>query len=157
MRLSFLDPKHTHPRALRRKESLAARQLHIWQESKRLYTESCRVLRGLPSSLRGISSPCIGSTERVYIEIAHGFDRGSVHEYMRHLNYALAFLGRTLSAFREFQQAEHVDRDELKRLITLALSIEKKLLKVITWCECQENINWSDDRIIKDCNSLFER
>ena len=151
-----MDPEHTNPRALRRKENLAARQLHIWQESKRLYTESCRVLRGLPSSLRRISSPCIGSTERVHIEIAHGFDRGSLHEYMRHLNYALAFLGRTVSAFREFQQAGHVDRDELKRLIALAMSIEKNLLKVIACFESQKDISWSDDRIIKGSNALSE-
>jgi len=72
-------------------------QLRVWQDAIEFYVLSCRVMRAFPYDLRRVASQGIASTDSVHRNIAEGYCRRSVTEYLQFLNHALGSLGESVS------------------------------------------------------------
>src|SRR6266496_1819999 len=63
-------------------------QLRVWQQAVEFYAAVCRVFRCLPFELKKIASQEIASTDSVHRNIAEGYCRRSIREYLNFLNIA---------------------------------------------------------------------
>ena len=74
-------------------------QLRVWQDAVRFYKLNTYVFGRFPYSLRRIASQALASSDSVHRNIAQGYCRRSVREYISLLYIALGSLGECVSGF----------------------------------------------------------
>ena len=72
-------------------------QLRVWEDAIEFYRLNSGVFRKLPYDLRRVASQAIASADSVHRNIAEGYCRRSVKEYLNFLNFALGSLGESVS------------------------------------------------------------
>ena len=70
----------------------------------------------------------MSSADSVHRNIAEGYCRRSIHEYLNFLNFALGSLGETVSAFHAYRTAGQIDEQTFDALDSLAYRLENSLL-----------------------------
>src|SRR6185503_13893242 len=105
-------------------------QLRVWQDAIDFYVACCRVFRAFPYDLRRVASQGIASADSVHRNIAEGYCRRSIREYMQSLNYALGSLGESVSGLIAYRKAEPLN--------SLAFRLENGLLKLVESLERKE-------------------
>ena len=76
------------------------------------YAATCRTFCGFAFVLQRVGSQQIASVDSIHRNIAEGYCRRSLKEYLRFLNIALASAGESVSglhAFHAAKQIAHVD------------------------------------------------
>jgi four helix bundle protein len=76
----------------RRNKNRGYQQLLVWQDAIELYELALRAVRGWAFELKRIASQAIASSDSVHRNIAEGYCRRTVREYLQHLNIALGSL-----------------------------------------------------------------
>ncbi len=76
--------------------------LHIWQNAILLYKEVCRVFRNFPYEFKRVVSQEIASVDSVHRNIAEGYCRKSINEYLYFLNIAKGSLGESVSGIHAY-------------------------------------------------------
>ncbi len=66
------------------------RNLRVWQRAVDLYVMTCEKSLNLPGKLYKVINQMIGAAASVHANIAEGYCRRSLREYLIFLNYALA-------------------------------------------------------------------
>ena len=69
-------------------------QLRVWQDSIEFYRQTSRVFRKFPYELKRVASQAIAASDSVHRNIAEGYCRRSIREYLNFLNIALGSLGK---------------------------------------------------------------
>jgi four helix bundle protein len=77
-------------------------QLRVWQDAVEFYKLSCVVYRRFPYELRRVASQAMASSDSVHRNIAEGYCRRSLKEYLNFLNIALASLGESVSGLHAY-------------------------------------------------------
>src|SRR5215475_12773 len=80
-------------------------QLRVWDEAIEYSVMTCRIFRAFPSELRRVASQAIASADSVHRNIAEGYCRRSVREYLNFLNIALGSLGENVSGLEAYRRA----------------------------------------------------
>jgi len=131
-------------------------QLRVWQDVLEFYVLSCRVMRAFPYDLRRVASQGIASTDSVHRNIAEGYCRRSVREYLQFLNYALGSLGESVSGLIAYHKAAHLDDSEFASMNSLAFKLENGLLKLVESLEQKEQRgDWIDHLVLKESNMAY--
>ena len=91
-----------------RNKNRGYQQLRVWRDAIDLYVATCRVFRKIPCELRRITSQAIASSASVHGNIAEGYCRRSIREYIQHLYVALASLGETVSGYHACSKASQL-------------------------------------------------
>lgn len=73
------------------------RGLRVWQDAIEYYAQTCDVFLKFPYELKRVASNHIASVDSIHRNIAEGFCRRSIREYLQFLNYALASAGESVS------------------------------------------------------------
>ena len=73
-------------------------KLIVWQDAADLYVLTSKIFRKLPYELRRVAANQIASVDSVHRNIAEGYCRRSLNEYLQFLNVAQASLGESVSA-----------------------------------------------------------
>ena len=81
----------------RRNRNRGYQQLRVWQEAVELYKLTCQAFGKFPYALAKVASQNIASADSVHRNIAEGYCRRSIKEYVQHLYIALGSLGETVS------------------------------------------------------------
>jgi four helix bundle protein len=68
-------------------------QLRVWQDAIEFYRLTSHVFRKLPYELKRVGSQAIAASDSVHRNIAEGYCRRSIREYLNFLNIALGSLG----------------------------------------------------------------
>ena len=76
-----------------RNKNRGYQQLRVWHDAIDFYVACCRVFKAFPYDLRRVASQGIASADSVHRNIAEGYCRRSVREYLQSLNYAARFAG----------------------------------------------------------------
>ena len=88
--------------------------------------------------------------------IAEGYCRRSIREYLNFLNIALGSLGESVSGLHAYRRAEQLDQETFEKLDGLAYKLENELLKLVESLERKrEQGDWVDHLIIKESNEVY--
>ncbi len=116
------------------------KQLRVWNDAIDLYVMTSEFLSKFPFELKKTAGNCIDCSQSISRNIAEGYCRRSIKEYLNFLNIALGSSGEyhsciySLNKANQLTDAEYEKLDELhykteNELIQLLKSIQKKMLK----------------------------
>ena len=139
-----------------RNKNRGYQQLRVWQDAVDLYVLSCRVFRRFPFELKRVASQAIASADSVHRNIAEGYCRRSLREYLQFLNISLGSLGESISGFQAYRKAEQITEEDYKVLNDLSFKLENGLLKLVESLERKrETDDWIDTLIVKESNVAY--
>ena len=106
-------------------------QLRVWQDSVSLYVLACRVFTRFPFELKKTVGNAIDAAHSVSRNIAEGYCRRSLKEYLNHLNIALGSCGEFHSCYESFKQTGQISEEEYEIIDQLHYKVENELLKLM--------------------------
>lgn len=128
-----------------RNKNRGYQQLRVWADAVQFYTVSAKIFRGFPYELKRLASQAIASADSVHRNIAEGYCRRSLREYLCFLNYALGSLGESVSGLFAYRQAEQLSKADFDELNGLAFKLENGLLKLVESLERKQlDGDWID-------------
>jgi four helix bundle protein len=131
-------------------------QLRVWRDAIEFYRLTSQVFRKLPYELKRVGSQAIAASDSVHRNIAEGYCRKSIREYLNFLNIALGSLGECVSGLHAYRDAGQITDDEFAALNGLAFKLENGLLKLVESLERKKlDGDWVDSLIIKESNENY--
>jgi len=115
----------------RRNVNRGFKQLRVWQDAIALYVLACEIFRNFPFELKKVASNAIDAAHSVSRNIAEGYCRRSIKEYLNHLNISLGSCGEFHSSYYSFLAAKQITKDNYEKLDTLHYKVENELLQLI--------------------------
>jgi len=141
----------------RKNKNRGYQPLRVWADAIEYYTETCRVFRNFPYESRRVASQAVGSSDSVHRNIAEGYCRRSIREYLNFLNMALGSLGESVSGIHACLKAKQVSQEQFDRLDALAYKIENGLIKLVQSLERKRDSgDWIDSLVVKESNAVYE-
>ena len=129
----------------RRNINRGFKKLRVWQDAISLYVLACRVLRDFPFELKKTLSNTIDSCHSISRNIAEGYCRRSIKEYLNFLNIALASCGEFHSSYYSFKLADQISDSDFEELDKLHFKVENQLIKLIESLQNKKNKEgWQD-------------
>jgi four helix bundle protein len=139
-----------------RNKNRGYQQLRVWQDAISFYVLSCGVFKVFQFELRRVGAQAIASADSVHRNIAEGYCRRSIREYLQFLNFALGSLGESVSGLYAYRTAGQIAESDFKTLDELAFKLENGLLKLVESLERkQQDGDWIDTLIIKESNVAY--
>ena len=103
-----------------------------------------------------MAAQAIASSDSVHRNIAEGYCRRSIHEYLNFLNIALGSLGESVSGLSAYRKSKQIKEEEFQKLDGLAYKLENGLLKLVESLEQKrERGEWTDHLMIKESNAIY--
>ena len=134
-----------------RNKNRGYQRLLVWQDAIELYGLSCRLVRGWPFEMKRIASQAISSSDSVHRNIAEGYCRRSVKEYLHHLNIALGSLGETMSGFVAYVRNDQITEVQFKEIDQLIFRLENRLLKLVESLQRKgDEGEWEESLVAKE-------
>ncbi len=131
-------------------------QLRVWQDAKELYLLTWNVFKRFPYELKRVASQQIASIDSIHRNIAEGYCRRGIKEYLQHLNIAMGSAGESVSALHVYCPAGHISEEEFEQMDSLAFRMENGLKKLIeSLQEKQQNGDWDDSFVIRESNEVY--
>ena len=141
---------------MRKNKNRGYQKLRVWNDAIDYYVQTCEVFRKFPYQLRRVASQAIASSDSVHRNIAEGYSRRSIHEYLNFLNIALGSLGESVSGLFAYRKAKQLREDEFERLDGLAYKLENGLLKLVESLEQERELGeWIDYLMVKESNAAY--
>jgi four helix bundle protein len=135
----------------RRNKNRGYQQLLVWQDAIELYGLVFQSVRGWPFEQKKLASQSIASADSVYRNIAEGYCRRTVREYLQHLNIALGSLGETLSGFIAYSRTGQVELSNFEQLDSLIFRLENRLLKLVESLERKRDAgDWTETLVVRE-------
>ena len=97
---------------MRRNKNRGYQKLRVWNDAIEYYVQTCKIFRGFPYELKRVATQAMASTDSVHRNIAEGYCRRSVREYLNFLNIALGSLGESVSGLYAYRKAKQITQDE---------------------------------------------
>jgi 23S rRNA-intervening sequence protein len=82
----------------RKNKNRGFQQLRVWQGAITLYVETCQLFRPQVFEMKRVVGQAIASADSVHRNIAEGYCRRSIREYIQHLYVALGSPATMLTA-----------------------------------------------------------
>ena len=114
----------------RRNINRGFKKLRVWQDAVELYVLTCKTFTDFPFELKKTASNTIDAAHSISRNIAEGYCRRSLKEYLNHLNIALGSCGEFHSCYESFKQAGQITSAEYEELENLHYKVENELLKL---------------------------
>jgi four helix bundle protein len=107
------------------------KKLRVWQDSVSLYILTCEIFIKFPSVIRRTASQAIDAAHSINRNIAEGYCRRSIKEYLNHLNIALGSCGEFYSCYESFRQAGQITDNQYEELDKIHYKVENSLISLI--------------------------
>ena len=131
-------------------------QLRVWQDAVEFYRLTSRVFRTFPYELRRVGSQAIAASDSVHRNIAEGYCRRSIKEYLNFLYIALGSLGESVSGFHAYREANQLNEEDFAALNELAFKLENGLLRLVESLERKKlDGDWIDSLVVKESNEVY--
>jgi four helix bundle protein len=139
-----------------RNKNRGYQKLRVWEDAIEHYVITCRVFRKFPYDLKRVASQAIASADSVHRNIAEGYCRRSIREYIQFLYVGLSSLGESVSGLIAYRRSQQITEAEFKELNDLAFKLENGLLRLIESLEQKQMTgDWTDSLIIKESNVAY--
>ncbi len=129
----------------RRNINRGYKKLRVWQDSISLYVLAYKILKDFPFELKKTVSNAIDSCHSISRNIAEGYCRRSIKEYLNFLNIGLASCGEFHSSYYSFFQANQISESDFEELDKLHFKVENQLLKLIESLQNKKNNEYWQD------------
>ena len=107
------------------------KKLRVWQDSVSLYVLAAEIFIKFPYGIRKTASQAIDAAHSISRNIAEGYCRRSIKEYLNHLNIALGSCGEFYSCYESFRQAGQITESQYEELDKLHYKVENSLISLI--------------------------
>src|SRR5215467_4067250 len=142
----------------RRNINRGYQKLNVWQDAANLYLLTSKIFGKFQFELRRVGANQIASVDSVHRNIAEGYCRRSLNEYLQFLNIALGSLGESVSGAHVYRRADQISEEEFDEWDRLAYKLENGIKKLIESLQRKkEKGEWSDSFIVKESNSAYGR
>lgn len=129
----------------RRNKNRGYQQLRVWQDAIELYKLVCVAVRPWPFEQKKLASQLMSSADSVHRNIAEGYCRRSIKEYLNFLNIALGSSGESVSAFHAYHASGQLHASQFETLDSTAFKLENGMLRLIQSLEAKRNSgDWID-------------
>jgi four helix bundle protein len=140
----------------RRNKNRGYKKLRVWSDAIHYYVATYQVFEKFPYQLRRVASQAIAAGDSVHRNIAEGYCRRSVREYLNFLNIALASLGESVSGLHAYHKAGHIGDEEFETLDALAFKLENGLLRLVESLEKKRyEGDWIDHLMVRESNTVY--
>ena len=121
------------------------KRLNVWNDSILLYILAYKIFAKFPFEIKKVAANSIDAAHSISRNIAEGYCRRSLKEYLNHLNISLGSCGEFHSCYESCMQAEQISKEEYEKLDKLHYKVENQLLKLIESLQRkQKNGRWED-------------
>ena len=121
------------------------KKLRVWQDAIALYVLASKILSRFPFELKKSAGNAIDASLSISRNIAEGYCRRSLKEYLNYLNIALGSCGEFHSSSVGFMEANQITEKEHEQLDQLHYKVENELLKLIESLQKkQQDGKWED-------------
>ena len=135
----------------RRNKNRGYQQLLVWQDAIELYGIAFGAVRGWPFEQKKLASQSLASSDSVHRNIAEGYCRRTIREYLQHLNVALGSLGETLSGFIAYSRSGQIELSTFEQIDTLIYRLENRLLKLVESLERKRDAkDWTETLLVRE-------
>ena len=132
-------------------------KLTVWQDAAKLYLLTCRLFGKFQYEHRRVGANQIASVDSVHRNIAEGYCRRSLNEYLPFLNIALASLGESVSGAHVYHRANQLSETGFEEWDTLAYKLENGVKKLIESLQNKRaKGGWEDNFVVKESNLAYE-
>lgn len=132
------------------------RKLIVWQDAIGLYVVTCEIFRPFPSELRRVASNQIASVDSIHRNVAEGYCRRTLNEYLQFLNYALSSAGESVSGLFAYHAAGQISGTQFDKADALAYKLENGLKRLIEALQAKRSTGeWEDSFIVKESNAAY--
>lgn len=96
------------------------------------------------------------AADSVHRNIAEGYCRRSVREYIHHLYVALGSLGESVSGYHAYLNAKQISEEDFEILDRQAFKLENGLLLLVESLERKRDSGtWTETLIINESNNIY--
>lgn len=106
-------------------------KLTVWQDAIAFYTHTVSVFRDWPYEMKRVAGQQIASVDSIHRNIAEGYCRKSLKEYLQFLNVAMSSAGESVSGLHAYHKAGQLKDDEFETMDAQAYKIENSLKRLI--------------------------
>lgn len=106
-------------------------KLRVWNHSIELYVATSKILSSLPNDILRLKSNALDCCQSISRNIAEGYCRNGISEYLNFLNYALASCGEYFSCVFSFYKADQISKFDFDKLNEMHYQVENELIKLI--------------------------
>jgi four helix bundle protein len=122
------------------------KKLRVWQDSAALYVSAWKIFSKFRFGLTKVASNTIDAAHSISRNIAEGYCRRSLKEYLNYLNIALGSCGEFHSCYSSCKLAGQISEEEYEELDELHYKVENELLSLIKSLQRkQKSADWDDD------------
>ena len=133
------------------------RKLRVWEDAIEYYVLTCKLFLNFPFELKKVASQQIASVDSIHRNIAEGYYRRTINEYLQFLNIALSSAGESVSGLHAYVAANQITNEDYERADTLAFKLENGLKRLIqSLQEKLEKQDWNDSFIVRESNIAYE-
>ena len=141
---------------MRRNKNRGYQKLTVWNDAIDYYVLTCDVFRSFVFELKKVASQQLSSVDSVHRNIAEGYCRRSIKEYLNFLNIALGSLGESVSGLYGYRKAKQISEEDFEKLDRLAYKLENGLLKLVEALEAKRDRgDWVDTLMVKESNAAY--
>ena len=141
---------------MRKNKNRGYQKLRVWKDAIEHYHQTFRIFRKFPYESKRVAGQAIASSDSVHRNIAEGYCRRSIHEYLNFLNIALGSLGESVSGLYAYRASEQITNEEFEDLDARAYKLENGLLKLVESLERKRaSGDWIDHLVVKESNAAY--
>jgi four helix bundle protein len=141
---------------MRKNKNRGYQKLRVWNDAIDYYANTCDVFSVFPFELKRVAAQAIASSDSVHRNIAEGYCRRSIREYLNFLNIALGSLGESISGLHAYRKAKQISEEDFQNLDRLAYKLENGLLRLVESLEQKrERGEWTDHLMVKESNAIY--
>jgi four helix bundle protein len=121
------------------------KKLRVWNNAVELYMLACKILSDFPFELKKIVSNSLDAAHSMNRNIAEGYCRRSLKEYLNYLNFALGSCGEFHACYESFRRAGQISEEDFEKLDEVHYKVENELIKLIRILQKKQgNEGWQE-------------
>ena len=132
------------------------RKLIVWQDAIAYYRLTWEIFRKFPYEAKRVASQQIAAADSIHRNIAEGYCRRSIKEYLQFLNIALASAGESVSGLHAYRAAGQLDKAAFDKADAIAYKLENGLKRLIESLEQKRDAgDWNESFIVRESNAAY--
>ena len=141
---------------MRKNKNRGYQKLRVWNDAIEYYQQTFHTFRKFPYESKRLAGQALACSDSVHRNIAEGYCRRSIHEYLNFLNIALGSLGESVSGLFACKASGQINEEEFENLDTRAYKLENGLLKLVESLERKRaSGDWTDHLVVKESNAAY--